>query len=444
MSAPNRTPASPVLGMVALAWTSIVSSHAADTTPGVQSAPTKDPSTLVVCGDDQASLDAFADMFRDVLPAWQFKEPATYDPKRFAFVVKPANGGEFVIYLGHVRKDYCEAPVGERAGVLRYFMTMSDVLSEKESDLNKQSLLPAVRARSYFTLTDLEQSLAHPEYKGATDVLRLGNDIVVHLAADEATTIRFIDDTAIAKLGLTPAQALDVALRNLRRMSRDDWIEVQPGVFKSGWHDDYDPARLLLTDMIGKLRVRGNPVAIAPDNNTLLVTGSGDVPGLLRIAEMAGNILDTATRPLSGEALELVAGQWKDFAPDDPTLAPLVDVGKKQLGADYDQQKRILDDIYEKKHIDIFVANFMLFRREAGGQLTSVASWANGVVTLLPRTDMIAFTRWDQEKSIIVRWSKAVAIVGPLMTKADFYPERYRVEGFPDDVQWAKLKGVAE
>jgi len=30
------------------------------------------------------------------------------------------------------------------------------------------------------------------------------------------------------------------------------------------------------------------------------------------------------------------------------------------------------------------------------------------------------------------------------MTKADFYPERYRVEAFPDDVQWAKLKALAE
>jgi hypothetical protein len=47
------------------------------------------------------------------------------------------------------------------------------------------------------------------------------------------------------------------------------------------WQDNYDPARLLLLDKIRQPKIKGDPVILIPNRDSLLLTGSKDPKGLL-------------------------------------------------------------------------------------------------------------------------------------------------------------------
>jgi hypothetical protein len=60
----------------------------------------------------------------------------------------------------------------------------------------------------------------------------------------------------------------DIALQNLAARSTEGLTLVAEGVYHSPWHDCYDPARLLLRDVLARLELNGDPVAFTPNWNT--------------------------------------------------------------------------------------------------------------------------------------------------------------------------------
>jgi hypothetical protein len=85
----------------------------------------------------------------------------------------------------------------------------------------------------------------------------------------------------------------------------------------------------------------------------------------------------------------------------------------------------------------------MAIRNKKSGEVASFCSWADGVPTLLPRTDCIAFVRQNSEP-MLVEWERAEQVIGHLLAPQDMYPERVRVEEFPSEAELARLKQAAE
>jgi hypothetical protein len=111
--------------------------------------------------------------------------------------------------------------------------------------------------------------------------------------------------------------------------------------------------------------------------------------------------------------------------------------------ADYAQQAELLKRLHEKRGDDVYVAIYDLFRKSPDAELTSFSSWAGGIVSLLPRCDVIGFAEDEQAQPFIVPWEAAERIVGHLMVETGDYPPRYRVEEFPTKAEIAKLKEFA-
>ena len=106
---------------------------------------------------------------------------------------------------------------------------------------------------------------------------------------------------------------------------------------------------------------------------------------------------------------------------------------------DYGDQKPLLEQLYQQQGDDVFVASCSGI---SGGDIAGSASycvWAKGVVSLLPKTDKIAFMEGEGLQPAIVDWDQASAVVGDLMELQEIYPVRYRVEGFPTSEQLAAL-----
>lgn len=108
----------------------------------------------------------------------------------------------------------------------------------------------------------------------------------------------------------------------------------------------------------------------------------------------------------------------------------------------YKAQKSALEAHCEAIEDAVFVATYaLLAQKNDPNQLQSVCSWTQGVPTLLPRTDSIAFV-WDlsgSRKTALVPWVDAAAIVGHYFKRTDEDPARTRVDEFPNATELAEL-----
>ena len=108
-----------------------------------------------------------------------------------------------------------------------------------------------------------------------------------------------------------------------------------------------------------------------------------------------------------------------------------------------EDQKRLLDALHEKTGADVFVASHVVTKNNATGALSSYTTWSEGVHSLLPEADLIAFYRPATQETFLVPWEAARAIVGHRMKSMDLHPPRYEAAQPPDEAEFARLKEKA-
>jgi hypothetical protein len=206
------------------------------------------------------------------------------------------------------------------------------------------------------------------------------------------------------------------------------------GVYLAATRDGYDSSRLILLDVIRQFRVAGDFVAMVPNPDTLIVTGSEDMKGLKGMLGLATNALKQP-RPISGVAVRLDGDDWVPWLPDPshPLHNKFRGLQLQSIGRDYADQKELLDGT-----TDIFVASFSVMEHKETEHLITYCVWPKDVLVLLPRTDKIAFMQ-EGKNPLMAAWDRVVEIVGDLMEPLDIYPERFQVSGFPTEEQLAAM-----
>jgi len=184
----------------------------------------------------------------------------------------------------------------------------------------------------------------------------------------------------------------------------------------------------------------GDHVAMVPNRDTLLVTGSEDEAGLEEVLRLAEAALE-APRPLSSLLLRLQGNEWLPHLParDQSLHDRFKLLWLRSLGEDYNEQKAALDRLHKKRDEDIFVASFTVVRHKDTGRAHSYCVWSEGVDSLLPRADLVMLYRPERAgegpTTVPADWERACRVAGELMKPAGLYPERYRVMGFPSEEQ---------
>jgi hypothetical protein len=302
-------------------------------------------------------------------------------------------------------------------------------------------LLPVLRSRWAVAMQQLADSIRGVD-EGHVDALGLvGSDLAIDLCADNGGSPAIIAPEQLRQLGLDRTEALDLAAANLRRRSDANFTALGPGVFVSGWGDGYDSSRLLFPETTSMLPVNGDPVAMVPVRGMLVLTGADDRRGLLMMAAAAAEALSTSGEPLSAQPLHLRDGRWMDFTADPIAFAALHDLRRGQLTREYAEQKELLDELHAQQGADVFVANYAPMQDRRSRRLFCMTFWADGISSLLPRADAIAFK--TAAEVIVVPWDAAMPIVGHRMTPTEHYPGRIRVETFPGAAELERLTAVA-
>jgi hypothetical protein len=388
--------------------------------------------------------DEFANLMLAAVRAAGDTSPIRYDAEEFRLLTE---GDERQIFnLTNIYREYCGAAADKQKTLLRnavrsWFSRLKGVPDSFEDAA--PDLLPVVRNRSAFEFVRLRtqiEDMGTPNWPYRPLAEHLG----VGLVFDLPESIVQIQQHQFDEWGVSFDEAFERAWRNLWEVSLDEFDSPRPGVWASPWRDNHDVARLLLPDLLKHHAVKGEPIVMLPNRDTLLLTGSEDAEGLAYLAERVSEAMDQP-RFLIGVAFRLADDFLEPYLPaaNHAQFQALHLSRVRSLSRDYDEQQQLLNALHEKTGEDVFVASYSALQNRETGRLHSYCVWSEDVDSLLPQTDRVYFVRQTaSEKAEMIcgaDWEKVCEVVGGLMTPRSVYPERYFVKEFPTKEQLEEL-----
>lgn len=259
----------------------------------------------------------------------------------------------------------------------------------------------------------------------------VGEHLYASVVFDFPTAVRSIQSEDLETWGVTPYQAIEIAKQNL---IEDEAVLVSSGdsFYASVTGDSYDATRLLLTDRIRGLNVEGEHIAMVPNRDCLLITGSDDEEGLATMLQVAEQATQDP-RPMLPLPLRLVGDEWVDWLPtaDHPLYPTFQLLELKYVYPEYNEQQDLLNALHNSRGEAVYAASLTAVRRD-DDSLLSYTVWSEGLEILLPKSQFIVFSDGNSEGALASgTWDRVREVVGDLMEETDWYPLRYRVRNFP-------------
>ncbi len=357
-------------------------------------------------------------------------------------------GKDRTVFLHNSYTNYCSASRKERPAIVARLVASLTAIPEIPSNFAaaKASLMPVVRDAAYYGLNELlsrsRNAKRDPDFECPSKPLAPGLD--VSLAYDGEQTITSVNRKQLKEWGAGFDEAFAAAKDSLREKTDPNCWDGHEGVYRAAWGDSYDSSRMLLTELIYRLSVDGDPVAHVPNRDAFWVTGKGNPAGLSAVLKAGAESHFKQGHPISPDLYVLVDGNWSLYVPEDRALRELWLSSRRQRNAiDYQQQKKLLDELHAQQGIDVFVASYKVYEG-GGGAVYSGCVWSN-VPSSLPKADKIAFVVSVEDKDMFaVPWDAAWAVVRDLLEEeAGLVPVRYRTREFPGAEQIERLRKLA-
>lgn len=398
--------------------------------------------------------DRFAKIFikeaKRICPDLSF----VYDKANFS--IKYDKDG--VIYLTNIYLEHLQLPKESQFDCIKTFassilLTRNFEIPTDFADVHPD-LLPVVRSRSYFESIRLQGAI---EAKDANHIdfapyQPVCGNLVIALVYDLPGTMQTISIDQLKTWGVTFYEALEAARDNLRQMGQVQIAKIGEGTYVSCSGDCYDASRMLLDTLLDQFEVDGDMILMAPNRDLLIATGSKDAAGLDSMISLAFQSLEQP-RPISTFAFCREEGELSVWLPDpsSPHYKPFKELQSHSIGPEHEEQKELLQKLFEACDIDIHVASLNFLTSETKAPL-SYAIWSKGILTLLPEADLIALATFqaptsttsesdpEVEETFLVPWSLVTEHCSHLLIPTDYYPPRWKVESFPDEETLEKLR----
>jgi hypothetical protein len=390
--------------------------------------------------------DAFADQACKIASRAPGVERVRYDQADFALAVYRTGHRQPVqVFLDNV---YGESRgmtrAQQREQIVRLFRIM---LTPDDADRTwegaRPRLRPVLRPVSFGQVG--VAGMVPPISRAALPYLR---ELVV---VDRTESMAYVTPEQVVTWGVSADEVFAAARANLDEIARRSLDGEWPGpdalirMIDNG--DGYYTSLLLAPGWLAGVSARvGAPmIAFVPDVRTVMLcalpSGDGDVA---RLYELIGKEYQDAVRSLS--PVGYVAGEDGRVAPYVPTVdghdriaarRAVVTLALAEYGAQTDWLRRQ----YEQAGVDVFVASLIAAAKPDEPPFT-VATWTDGVATLLPEAEYLSFVREDASDLLLIPWS-AVASLVELRPEPLLSPVRYRVDAWPAPSVMQRLRTYA-
>ena len=386
-----------------------------------------------------SSRDRFASRLIAEMKRCGVQDTLRYNSEQF--VVERSDGG--LVNLANIYHEYCHTPRAAREEVFRRFVRgclgMGNFELPVEFPDAQPDLLPVVRSRFYF-----ESAMLQSQARGAKGLnvphLVVGDHLALSLVYDLPQAMRSIGHEELEMWDTSFYQALEVARHNLEQLGNVSFANINNRCFASATGDNYDASRLILTELIRRLPVRGDYIAMVPNRDSLLITGADDPQGLGILCKLARESFQQP-RPISTIALRLEGDDWQPWLPepDSPLYGVFRELRLRTLAAEYADQAELLAAVQRAESAGALPATFHVVQDTTTQLFSSYCVWTEGVASLLPVTDMVTLVRDNGRPVGTFDWRQLQKETGDLMAPQDVYPERWLVREFPAEAQLKPL-----
>ncbi|HEY0535400.1 MAG TPA: hypothetical protein VGD29_27755 [Actinoplanes sp.] len=356
---------------------------------------------------------------------------ATYHPDKFAIALYREEGGTAAwLYLSNIFQEAAAAPASRRRERLEQLVRiMTASRSEDNWESVRGRLRPVVRGQTFGQAgpPGMQPPLSRP-------ALPFLHELVV---VDHKEAMAYVTAARLPDWGVTADEVFAAARENLAGIaarSLDGPWEHDGGSAMITMIDDgdaYFTSLLLAPGWLAGVGERiGAPImAFAPDNHTLVLCSPPD--DLRPLYDLVEKHFTEATRSVS--PVGYVAGRDGRTVPYSPPPGHPHEIPVRRAEAilaasEYGAQTAWLAGQYLQAGIDVHVGE-LLAVAPANGPAETVATWVDGIATLLPAARSIVFAR-NGAVELQVPWS-AVAQEIDLEPEPLLAPPRYRVEGWP-------------
>lgn len=366
----------------------------------------------------------------------------SYRRETFELVFQDEDEAIGVACLNNLFREFEKQPPGRREAflsqatkaLLSHYKQIPDDLADAKPDI-----LPIVRNRSYFELRNLEQRVRGGPPLGLP-YIEIGEHLMAAPVFDLPESIRTIEQTRLDSWGISLYEVMELAIRNL------DEIEIviqsmDDQVFLIASGDNYDASRLLLQDRLRELPVKGEPVAMLPHRDYLVVTGDQNPLGLQIMLDLIEQQLSTP-RPICWTPTILRGDQWNTWLPPigHPLHRRFRELHLREMADVYHDQREIFASARSPQGRDLFLATFNVEVSEEGGTAYSYCVWPRSEYSLLPKTDYVVIMDEAIEMPLAsAAWEDVQRIAGNLWEDARTYPPVVYALGFPTAEQVDKI-----
>lgn len=395
--------------------------------------------------------DEFAQLAIRVVSELGYCRVTSYDESKFALTFKQRNGLDGFLQLANVYQSYCAAPEAERLLVLRAFCVDHFENGSASTEIEEAAprLVPFLKHRFSIERVHLELALAQDQFAGRTaeqlaawqiPYIPIAEHYALGLIYDDARTETVVRQDLLTAWDMTFQEGLALAFANLREISDHPFELAAPGVYTGSSRAEHNPAKILLTDLIMALPLKGQPVVIIPHRNQFVIAGSEDIAGLKIMLKMVKELINSPDGVLTLPII-LENNIWLPFSVhgDHELFAEFDGLRLSAMSAMYGEQKELLDKLNGQNAEQVFVAAYQ--GRKWKDQVFSQAVIAQDALpSLLPLADTLEFGRIDPETDgwktmSAARLDKCVSVIADLLIPMGMYPERCRIETFPSKKQ---------
>ncbi len=324
--------------------------------------------------------------------------------------------------------------------VVSAFENLALEKEDKTFEAKRSRIWPTVRNRTYvenlWMFDGLNLGPAH--YRGTNISFCEGFSII--LTVNDTHNITICNHQTFVGWAKTFEEVLPIARQNLREQKRVWFDRHAEGFYFAETGDYFDSSLPLMTDAFSQLDLDGEPIALIPTRETLLVAGSGDITSLNAMCDIAIKLYEKDSRQVSLLPIVLKNGEWKPFVDASATYDRLSYLRQQNTILDYADQKVTLEEYFQQTGRDVFVAGVGAVSLEESKKTFLRATLLDGVPSLLPDVDILAVANATTEEIIIRYFKDVMSVMGPMPLEPNTYPRRYVFDGQLTDTQWEKLK----
>ena len=363
---------------------------------------------------------------------------AEYDAQNTLIYLLDGDGKRTVtVSLHHLRHELERAPKAQHDEIYRRYGpgTLAVGGQRAESfDVVRGRLGILLKDATYPAYIDLMNRVEHGAEKADPLVWRpIAADVIACCIDETEESLNFLKQTDLDRWQVDADQVFAQAAANVRARGFEQGSSASAFFFNAP--DSYIAARILCEDKIRALPLRGRPVAVVPDRDTLFMVGSDDEEGIADLARLVANQLTAASRHISARPLVLTPQGWREFEPPSSTRVAFGNIARQLDRDNWTAYQGLLEKDLAARGEDIFVAKLSVLAKEGDDAYFTAIVWTKGVDSIFPAADRVHFVEAEADPIRFASWEAVLRVMGPDMLKLEGLPERYRVNAFPSAEQ---------